>query len=53
MTEIGKILQYKQERGNPEDLYAVSIMKGDAIVGYIVPRENHEWCGISLNTMEL
>ena len=26
---IGKILQCKQETGNPEDLYAVSIMNGD------------------------
>ena len=29
MPEIGEILQCKQERGNPEDLYAVSIMKGE------------------------
>ena len=29
MLEIGKILQCKQERGNMEDLYAFSIMKGD------------------------
>ena len=26
---IGKILQCTQERGNPEDLYAVSIMNSD------------------------
>ena len=32
MPEIGKIIQCKQERINPKDLYAVSIMKGDSIV---------------------
>ena len=31
---MGKILQCEQERDNPEDLYTVSIMKGDTIVGH-------------------
>ena len=29
MPETGKILQCKQKRDNPEDLYTVSIMNGD------------------------
>ena len=39
MPEIGEILECKQERDNPEDLYAVSVIKEDTIVGH-VPREN-------------
>ena len=35
MPEIGEILQCKQERDNQEDLYAVSVMKGDT---YVVSR---------------
>ena len=35
MLETGEILQCKQKRGNPEDLYTVSVMKGDIIVGHI------------------
>ena len=38
MPEIGEILECKQERGNPEDLYAISITKDDTIIGH-VPRE--------------
>ena len=38
MPERGKILQCKQERGNPEDLYTFIVMKGDTIVGN-APRE--------------
>ena len=38
MPKIGEILKCKQERGNPEDLYAVSVLKDDTIVGQ-VPRE--------------
>ena len=29
MPEIGNILQCKQERGNLEDVYAVTVMKGE------------------------
>ena len=36
MPEIDKIHQCKQERGSPDDLYAVSIMKGDTIVGHVL-----------------
>ena len=36
MPEIGEILQYKQERGNMEDLYTVSVIKGDTIVGHVL-----------------
>ena len=38
MPEIGEILKCKQERGNPEDLYGVSVLKDDTIVGH-VPHE--------------
>ena len=38
MPEIGEILQCKQGRGNLQGLYAVSVMKGDTIVGH-VPHE--------------
>ena len=38
MPEIGEILECKQERGNPKDLYAISVIKNDTIVGH-VPRE--------------
>ena len=42
MAEMGKILpQYKQERSNPKDLYAVSVMKGDTIVGHIQFKKSH------------
>ena len=44
MPEIGKILQCKQERSNLEDLNAVSIVKGDTIVGH-VPCEKSK-CGM-------
>ena len=36
MPEIGKILQCKQERGNLEDLLAVSVMKSDTIAGHVL-----------------
>ena len=35
MPEISEILKCKQERGNPEDLYAVSVIKDDTIVGHV------------------
>ena len=38
MLDIVEILEYKQERGNPESLYAVSIIKNDNIVKHF-PRE--------------
>ena len=41
MPEIGKILQCKQERGNPEDSYTVSVMKDDTIVGYVPHEKSH------------
>ena len=31
MPEIGNILQCKQERGNLEDVYAVTVMKGETL----------------------
>ena len=36
MAEIDEILQYKQERGNLEDLYVVSVMKGETMFGHIL-----------------
>ena len=39
MPEIAKILQCKQEKGNLEDFYTVSIMKVDTIIGHD-PHEN-------------
>ena len=36
MPVIGKTLQCKQERGNLEDLYAVSVMKSDTISGHVL-----------------
>ena len=38
MSELNEILQCEQERQNPEDSYAVSVMKDDTIVGH-VPHE--------------
>ena len=35
MPELGEILQCEQERENPEDSYAVSVMKADTIVGHV------------------
>ena len=35
MPEIGEILECMQERGNPEDLYAVSVLKDDTIVRHV------------------
>ena len=40
---LNEILQTQQEHGNPEDCYAVSILKGGVIVGH-VPRELSSIC---------
>ena len=39
--EIGKILQCKQERGNLEDSYTVSVMKDYTIVGHVPHEKSH------------
>ena len=41
MPEIGEILQCEQERGNPENSYAVSMTKDDTIVGHVPHEESH------------
>lgn len=40
---VGEELSTQQEHGNPEDLYAVAIIKSDTTVGHI-PREISKTC---------
>ena len=40
---LGEKLSTDQERGNPEDRYAVSVLKSSTIVGH-VPREISKLC---------
>lgn len=40
MLELGKIIHCEQGRGNPEDSYAIGVMKDDTIAGHI-PCKNH------------
>ena len=52
LFELQKLMKYFNEVRNPEDSYAVSIMKDNhhwecSMWG------NHVWHGISLNTMEV
>ena len=45
---IGEKLSTQQEHGNPEDLYAVAIMKSGTIIGHI-PREISKTCFFFIN----
>ena len=38
---IGEILHCEQETGNTEDSYAVSVVKGDTIVGHVPCEKSH------------
>ena len=45
---LGELLYTEQELGNPEDRYAVSVLKSSTIVGHI-PREISKLCWMFMN----